>query len=247
MKKIRSKLAKVLFKLKLYKRHVLFFLIIIFFVSLFFSHKLVIISNIICKSDSGECPVEISDNLEKYEGERLVSTTKGVRDYLEANATIKDFALYYKFPNWMEVNIVVKKARFALKNKNLDWIALVASDRSVTNLTQETDLPLLVTEESVANPGHKVSQKEFFAMNIIHFLDTYYSFNSAFLENDKLIVKVQDDLEIIFPTKADKKVLLGGVSLILSRLNSWRQNSRIEEGYSYQIDMSYENPIIKKL
>ena len=74
-----------------------------------------------------------------------------------------------------------------------------------------------------------------------------YQVQDGEIIDSNLVVEVTGGRSVIFPLQGDKEVLMGSLNLILSRLNSEDEKSRIEGAENVEIiDLRFKNPVLKQ-
>ncbi len=225
------------------------FILIAFFVSLFFIiPKKLKIKKIVCQSQFGPCNASVLGSINKIEnGEKnLNDVKKELQGILSSSALVSDYSLHFQFPNIVEVNLLERKPEYAIKAKGTDSYALIDKEGYVIYFQDLTGLPVLITTEPPPNVGEVVSDKTFFALEILRGMFSSYQVREGIIEDESLVIELSQGPKVIFPLEGEKDVLLGSLRLVLSKLNNDGQDSKIEKvsGASI-IDLRFKNPVIK--
>lgn len=219
----------------------------IFFLALglgafFLAPKFIYIGQVVCRSQFGPCTL-LGDKLSSLGGRSLDATKREVGSVLSKEDSISDFSLQFRIPDTLEVAIIEKKPKFALKDVTSGFFALVDKEGKVLKIVEESSLPTVVTTEELPDVGQKVKEEYFFALNILYGVFASYQVQEGRIENNSLLVNLQG-YKVIFPLSGDKDVLLGALRLLIERLNEGGKDSRISLGIS-QIDLRFKNPVLK--
>jgi len=120
---------------------------------------------------------------------------------------------------------------------------MVDKDGIVLFVSDKSDLPT-VYGFFIPNAGSKVSLRTKLALDIIYSVNYYFRVNSAYIENETLIVELPDQIRVIFPLEGDSNVLVGSLILIINEI---KKNGSEFFGFSQiqTIDLRYKNPVIR--
>lgn len=231
--------------MKLFKIIILaLFLVILIFAPVIFAPRVISINEIECYSQYGPCNQIISEKIKSFEGKKLTDAKNEIRYFLSASSQAADFFVQFKLPDRLEVNIVEAKPLFAVRNLDSKSAILISKEGEVLNVSNDTNLPNVVTTTSLPEVGEKVDDETFFSLNIVYGLYSTYFVRSGKLENDGLVVEFPNDLTVIFPLKGDNEVLVGSLVAILSRLNEEEGEFRIDDRQIKEIDLRFKNPVL---
>jgi cell division septal protein FtsQ len=197
------------------------------------------ISRISCSSQFGPCSLHVKEAMAKIEKANLslFEAKKELKTVLSSDVLVTDFSFQFKLPKTLQVNLLERKPKFALKKRGSQAFALVDSQGVVVSYQNNSALPVLIVSDAPPNVGEVVSGKTLFALEILSDIFSLYQVKSGNLEDESLVIELKGGLRVIFPLEADRKVLLGSLRLILGRLN--------EESNVSTIDLRYKNPILK--
>lgn len=225
-----------------------FILLAVFVSSFFIIPKKLIIKGIDCQSQFGPCNANILRLINKIEnGEKSLSDIKKeLHGTLASNILVSDYSLHFQFPNDIEVNLIERKPKYAVKAKGTDSYALVDKEGYVIYFHDLTGLPVLITTEPPPNVGETISDKTFFALEVLYGMFSSYQVREGVIEDESLVIELSQGPRVIFPLEGEKEILLGSLRLVLSKLNNDGQDSKIENvsGASI-IDLRFKNPVIK--
>jgi hypothetical protein len=209
-------------------------------IAFFFSLPLIIKVEVKCSSQFGECPQSVNVDLANFNGKNIYTAKSKISGILNKNLMVADFSLQYKIPNIINVNLLIKKAEFALKDETNGKVALVDKEGKIMSVTSESSLPMVLIGNVNFEPGQKVSDTELFALKIIRGIWIMYQVQTLTLEKDSLTVDLPNGIKVILPLEGDTDVLLGSLRLIYGRI----ENPESLGKYS-SIDLRFKNPILK--
>lgn len=232
--------------MRLFKAFIFILIIALLFYGAFSLPKFIIIKKITCTSQFGPCNQNLVEEIEKVRNMNISESQKALKRIFAESIFVKEYLIQYSFPDGLRVNILEKKPLYALKERDKDTFALVGREGYVFAFQEKSNLPTLEISKPAPSINEKVNDSTLFALEIMY--DVYFSYkvSKGTLEKDRLIIKIEDGPEIIFPLEGDRDVLLGSLTLILSRLNSENQDFRIEEAQGINtIDLRFKNPVIR--
>jgi hypothetical protein len=222
------------------KKILIFTAIALIVLGIFFS-QFFIATQIDCRSQFGECPKEILNDISVLNGKRLNVVKKGLNKVLESSFLVSTYSLQFKLPNVIRTELIIKKPLFALKNEGGTNYALIDIDGYVLAQSQETALPTLLIAEQLPAVGQQINGAIFFALKLIDGLYKMYQVRGGVITNDTLLVDLPGPVRVIFPlVDADRDLLLGSLRLIYSNVQS-----KEGAGVYKEIDMRYENPVLR--
>lgn len=216
-----------------------------FLALLYFPYKLIKINEIKCSSQNDVCNSLIVQKLEKIKGESLNTAKKRIKETLRNDFIVKDFRLYFRLPDKIWVEIIERKASFALGDLEGKKSLLVAKDGNVISSGDSFGLPSLSTSEKLPGIGEKVDEKTLFASKILIAISNNFSIKRAERRKDLLLIELVNSTKVIFPLEGDKDLILGSFFLIESKLNKEDFNTRINVDEPLIIDLRYKNPVLR--
>lgn len=125
---------------------------------IFLQPRFVRINKISCKSQYGQCGKPVGEKLSEFEGQTLLEAKKGINDTLKNDKTVSDFMVQFKLPGTFIVNIIEKKAKFALKST--ETYALVDKEGQVLGMESSSPLPFFGNRHSSPKCGRKSFPRE---------------------------------------------------------------------------------------
>lgn len=221
-------------------KNILIYLGLILIVIIFFISSLLIKVRIDCKSQYGECPGQILDKLNYYNGKSLFSAKNGIKKILRLEFLVSDFSLQFKLPNILHTEILVKKASAAFRNQGNGTIILVDNDGKILSTSQDSALPIITTEENLPGIGQNISSTNLFALKLAGGIFQMYQIRESKIQEDSLLVELPGQIRVIFPLDGDSEILLGSLRLIYSKV---KEDGNLA-GYS-QIDLRFKNPVLR--
>lgn len=213
------------------------------FAAFTFAPKFIQINEVVCRSQFGPCTL-FGDKLSELAGKSLYETKREIKSVLLQEGSISDFSMQFKIPGTLEVAVIEKKPKFALKDSSSNLFALVDKEGKVLKIVEDSSLPQVLTTGKLPNVGEKVKEEYFFALNIVYNVSASYAVVAGRIENNSLLVNVPQGYKVVFPLSGDTDVLLGALRLLIERLNDAGKDSRISEGIT-EIDLRFKNPVLK--
>lgn len=206
--------------------------------------KLIKIEKVDCVNQYGECPSSLISSFEILINNNYDTSKKQAEQILKNNIQVDNYLIQYKIPKTLKIEIDLKKAKYAIKNKD-EQSYIVDLDGLIIAKSLTSNLPTLIHNEAEYIIGQNINEKDKFALSLIDGVLYSYSINQGEIEGESLIVISKEGIKIIFPLIGDRDVLIGGLRLIFSRLNDGSEGIRINE--VGEIDLRFRNPILRKL
>jgi hypothetical protein len=196
---------------------------------------------ITCQSQYGECPLDLTNKLSSINGKSLTVAKRESKKVLSSSLLVSNYSFQFKLPNTLQVELIIKKPIFALKNQSSNSFSLIDKDGTVLTVTENTVLPVLSINEDTPGISQKINDKYLFALNIINGLFKMYQIRGGVIQNDTLLVDLPGQVRVIFPLVGkDYNLLLGSLRLIYSNIQSTEGGNLYKE-----VDMRYENPVLR--
>ena len=202
------------------------------------------IDPIICRSQYGQCSEVVEVKLASLEGNSLDKVNKSVKSSLENEVLVSNYSSQFRLPSTLEVSILERKPKFALKSKDRNLYANVDSEGRVLSLSQTTLLPFLVID-SIPNLGDLVTEQELFAMKIMYDMYITFQIKEGKLEKESLIINFPKGQTVIFPLEGDREVLVGSAILLINKLDKEMLNLPKNGENIDTIDLRFKNPVLK--
>lgn len=225
------------------KKIFLALLLIIFILAFFLPPKLIKISSVECSSQYGDCPEEINEKLQNLRSKSLIEVKKETSKILKDNFLISDFSTQFRIPGALKVNLVIRKAIFALKQKDTSNYSLIDKDGYVVAIADASALPTVIVNEKLKNVGEKIDEGNMFSLKIMSGVFNMYQLNSGEIKEDSLVVELPTPLNVIFPLEGeetrDTNYYLGVLRLIVTKIENE------SSGKYREIDLRFKNPVLR--
>lgn len=228
-------------------RVIVVFIIFAVLISPFFVlPKVIKIRKVTCTSQFGPCNPEIQAKIDSLGGKNLAETDDKLESILSENILVEEYFTQFRFPDEISVDILETKPMFALRKLREERVSLIDKKGHVIAVSDSTNLPMVETEGEPPMLGDKVEASTLFALNLIYDMFSSYGVQSGTIVNSSFEIDLNGGPKVLFPLAGDREVLRGSLTLIISRLNSEDEISRIEEiNKVNEIDLRYKNPIIR--
>lgn len=221
-------------------------LALVFFGLFFGLPKKLVVKNVDCSSQYGVCSDLLTSEVKKAEGKNLTDAKNYLNVLLKGETSVKDFSVHFKLPDRLSVNIIQREASFGIAFKGNSGVALVGEDGYVLAFQENPALPFITIDEAPPNVGEKVKDKTLFALNMMKDMTELYQAKSGAIKDDSLVVVLKTGQTVIFPLEGDKQILIASLGVILTRLNSEGDETKIKTGtQSAVIDLRFKNPVIR--
>lgn len=176
----------------------------------------------------------------------MIDARKQITRILTNTETIETFSVRISSPTSYRIDVIEKSATFAVENKEYGTFAIIDETGVVMELVEHSVLPSVVTEDTLPNIGERVSDETLFGVNLARRLRPQYEMATFYFKGRHLEVQEIDDFTVLFPVQGDVDVLLGSLTLILSRLKQSQEEFRIENNQTIrQIDLRFKNPVLR--
>ena len=202
--------------------------------------KLIKINKIECFSQYGDCGGVLDSKLSVVGSYK--DTKENIEQILKHNIKVKSYVMQYKIPGTLKIEIDLKKPKFAIKNKDSKYY-LIDEDKLILEISSESNLPCLVSNDFNQNIGDKVGDVEIFALEIIEKVAWLYSVKTGVIENNELKIILKEGVVVHFPLEGDIDTLVGSLRLIFSRLNDEGEGIRMED--IKEIDLRFNNAVLR--
>ena len=196
--------------------------------------RIVKIRAVECYNQYGLCSNEFLIKVNPALGESIDTAKKKITEEFKNTKLIDNYSFRFKLPTTLRIDIILKKSKYALSNKNRNEIAVLDNKGTVLEKTDKTNLPYVVTDDSLPNIGETIDAKKRFSLELVYDIYYLYQVKSGEIVNDSLEVKIPEAGKIIFPLGGERDILLGSMKLILSRAGKFKE-----------IDLRYKNPVIR--
>lgn len=199
--------------------------------------SLINIKKIECETQYGPCPEEVKSKIKNQKSKSLSQTKKEINKTLGTEFLVQNYSMQYKFPNTLKVNLVLRKAQFALNN------FLVDRQGYIVSISDNPNLPIINWSDRGGKIGQKVQDDELFTLNLLNGLYVLYNVKNGEVKDDGLVIALPSGLNVIFPLGSDKsrdiEYYLGAVRMIITKLEVEYPNKYKE------LDLRFTNPVLR--
>lgn len=216
-----------------------------------FSFQFIIKVKTECESQYGDCPRELEDGIKNLsrragsgsarESGNLYQTKQKVSKYLKNNIQVSDYSTQFKFPNFLKVDILIKKPAYMIKNNEGKSILVDREGLVLSSGNSVSIIPTLTISENLKNIGEKINNNQLFALKLIEGVYEMYQVNIGNIIDNSLTVELTSGIKVIFPIDGDTQVLLGSLRLVYAKIES-----NVTGTYS-QIDLRFKSPVLRWL
>jgi hypothetical protein len=175
-------------------------------------------------------------------GKGIFQASRETRKMLDDKVYIKNYSIYYFFPDKLEVNTIVRKPKFSVYNG--ENFLMIDSDGTVISLAESTALPYIKIPGKFLDIGEKVSDEELFSLNLVFDIQKLYQIKESLLDESKLIIKFESGYTVLMPLISDREVLVGSLILIIDSLKDSDFMSKYDKNVQI-IDLRFKNPVLK--
>ena len=196
-------------KLKLFLFLLFFGILAVVFI---FTPKFYPINKIVCTSQYGPCPANIEKALSDLVPGKYYQIKKEVGKILGNEFDIKEYSLSFKLPDKIELSILQKKAKFALKDSG-QKIHIFTEEFDYISEEKTTHLPMLVVQNTISEK-YKLNDEEKFALNLLYKLYENDKIKILYLMSDRLETYIDNNIKLIFPLTGDLNYLLGSLTIV---------------------------------
>lgn len=215
----------------------------------FLISQLFVTKTVKCQSQYGPCTEQIQSALNQAAGKYYFAAKSNVENILKNESSVKSYSIRLYNLHQVVVDVIERKAVAAIAKEGvLEEMFAVDEEGYTLYKTQSSNLPVLIIKtDDEATVGKQVSSEVLFGIKILRAVAFGYTVKLAYLEKDSISVGLPNGMGVLFPLEGDDEVLLGSLSLILSRLNTSNGSSKINEGglLPKLIDLRFKNPVLK--
>lgn len=192
------------------------------------------ISKVVCKSQFGPCENELDSKLQSAKGKTIFDAKTLLNEVLKKDTKILRFSVGFQLPAGFNVSVIEKKAIVAFVPRGGGDFILVSGDGEILAHDKNSLLPKVT---SYLELDH---ERLVYVANLVSSLYIFYNVNSAIVDSDGIKISGINGMDVIFPLDGDRDVILGSLSLILSRLPSVKEDTKIKV-----IDLRFKNPVLR--
>jgi len=187
-----------------------------------------------CFSQYGICDESLFSETNDLIGQSLRKTKTALKERLKVNGSVEKFSFTFKLPGTLRIDLITRKPKFALVNKQTKEIYLIDENGRVLQKTDKTNLPKVISDTFSPPAEGMIKEDELFALNLTYSLSFFYQVDVSEMVSEGLTVQLPAGARVIFPLEGDKDTLLASLKLILSQVKGVKL-----------IDLRFKNPIIK--
>lgn len=187
-----------------------------------------------CYNQYGLCSNDFLAKVNPVLNESFDTAKKKTVEEFKNTKLVEKYSFRFKLPATLRVDVILKKSKYALINKNTNEAAILDDKGVVLEKAQTTNLPCVVTADNLPNIGEMTGDNKHFALELLYGVYYLYRVKSGEIVNDSLEVVIPNEGKIIFPIQGERDILLGSMKLILSRSGKFKE-----------IDLRYKNPVIR--
>lgn len=206
--------------------------------------KSIKINNVVCITQYGLCDENLLNELNLVKGRDLKNSKSYVENILKSDVAINDYLVQFKIPSTLDVEINLKKPKFAFFDLSNNKYYLLDKNGLIVDVVDYTNLPVVKINSLNLEIGQELSNKNKFALDILSYLNYLYSIDEGIIEKESLKVRSNEGVNIIFPLEGDIEFLIGGLRLIFSRLNQSSEGIRMND--IREIDLRFKNPVMRQ-
>ena len=191
------------------------------------------INNITCESQFGVCDASILYIVSSIKYKNVFETRSELDKLLKQDKSVLEYSIRFELPYNFKVIVIERKPIVAFVLNKTEF-ALVDKDGVITEKTQTTALPKI--DSSIV----LTADQTVYLANLMSRLYNFFGVNSGKVTADGFEVDNIEGKKVIFPLTGDVDVLLGSLTLIISRLPSVPEASTI-----VTIDLRFKNPVLR--
>jgi cell division septal protein FtsQ len=212
---------------------VLLVVIILVFGGGYFAFNKIKIQKITCRSQFGECDSELKSQIANFHKGDVFQTKESLDSMLVADKNVSKYEINFLLPFNFEVNVIEREPIVAFV-KNDGGFALVDSQGQIVDNAAETNLPRIVSYSTLD------TQQIMYIANLVNRIYNFFGSTTARVSADGIEIPNIKGKDVIFPLQGDQDVLLGSLTLILSRLPTTPEATTIRV-----IDLRFKNPVLR--
>lgn len=192
-----------------------------------------------CKSQYGECPSDITSRLTPLNSKSLFQVRRESSAILKKEFTVYAFSSQFKLPNRLEIDLLIKKPSFAIKDLTSGKYGMIDDRGVVLSVGDSTLLPTIFANQEI-KVGEKVPDNILFALQLIQGINEMYQIKTGQIEDASLHVELPGQITVLFPLEGDVKLLLGEIRIVYAKVLSPEIAGKYKE-----IDLRFKNPVLR--
>lgn len=213
----------------------------------FYLPRKIIIKNIECESQYGNCSERVMVLLGNYVGQSLYESKKTINESLPSDVVRNTITFRYLYPSTLRIGVIETKPEFALGNMDKTDFRLVDTDGNVLSKVTGTSLPIVKIESDLPEVGTVLDENYIFALGLMRDLFRTYNLTEGVVTNNGLLVELPTKTNVLFPLEGDRDVLLGSFVLVINQLNTESSSSTMDKQVlvGKTVDLRFKNPVIR--
>lgn len=204
--------------------------------------KIIAINSITCSNQVGPCSQEIQNKLASnfQKGSSLKETRERLAAVLNEQSGLSVFSIRFDAPDSVRIFVAEKQAAVMFIEPG-NVVLVFDSKGDILGSSATEELPTVeVLGSNISDEQRK------FALKLMVGLAEAHDSRVAQITSRGFETRI-DGLNVVFPLSGEIDTHLGALRLILSRLNSEHEKSRIDEiGVTVtEIDLRFVNPVLR--
>jgi len=223
------------------------FLVVFLFSSIFLWKAVssVNINRFSCTSQYGECSNPVREKINVLGQCNLLDCKKKLNQAFSEVWMVDKYSWQIKIPLEIEVRVLEKKPVYSIRTEKDNFFVQIDADGLVLDSKPESNLPGFSVFSDIPKPGEKVTKEQLNALRLIMGVSEIQEIENVKYENGQLFVNLKDGIRLLLPTGGDRDFILGALTLILNELKKTNDDSKIGLEEVKEIDLRYNNPIIR--
>jgi hypothetical protein len=211
-----------------------------------FLPRIIKVGDITCSSQYGYCPEDVVAEIKSYQNESYFRAKKEILSSLKATPSVEKYLIQFKLPNKLAVSLIIRKAKYSIKNTASNKYYLVDDGKVVISVLESNNLPFVECNNCQFGLNDQVDDGVFVLLRVFYQMNNLYKVEYAKLIDDYLEVKIANGVKVLFANDHEPDLSVGAAKLIIEQLNSPSQKFKIDKPMSdVTLDIRYKNPIIK--
>lgn len=191
------------------------------------------INKITCANQNRNCSQKLRQEMDAINKTNIFETKREIENKLKENKNVSDYNIQFGLPLTFEVNVIEDSGMVAFVKPDGSF-AIINGKGEITENVSETNLPKVISYRNLSQ------DQLMYIANLMNRIYNFFGNTSTKVLMDGIEVSNIKDKTVMFPISGDQDVLLGSLSLILSRLPSVKEGTTIKV-----IDLRYRNPVLK--
>lgn len=211
--------------------------------AVFMMPRLLVVENIYCNSQYGECNEIYYEDLRKISGKSYIESKKQAINVLKDSLLVSDYNIRFSLPNSFVIDSLENKAKFSLYDGNRKVFLNVDNNGKIISKTESSNLPFVIVTK-LYEEKFIVSDDQLFSLNLMYDVYNTIGIKQGILDEEGLKLTSKDGYHIILPVTGNRKLLIGSMLFLLGDVN--KIDLPDENGEKIDtIDLRYKNPVIR--